>query len=100
MNTFRVIEGTIWDIEAETLEEAQNIYEKHFNDEGDDLPMFEIECGSHWFDDDKIFDGQELKDLLSAVVNDTRGTWGDQRSQRLDALHIKLERLVKEEAKQ
>jgi hypothetical protein len=46
------------------------------------------------------FNAQELKDLLSAVVNDTRGTWGDQRSQRLDALHIKLERLVKEEAKQ
>ena len=98
METFRVIEGTVWDIEAETLEQAQDIYEKHFNDEGEDLPMFEIECGSHWFDDDELFTAQELKDLLSTVINDTRGTHGDARSLRLNALHLKLKALVKERA--
>lgn len=99
MKRFQVIEGTVWEIEAETLEKAQEIYEMHFDDEGEDLPMFEIECSSHWFDDDKIFDGQELKDLLSAVICDTQGTHGDQRSLRLDKLHAKLEKLVREETK-
>jgi hypothetical protein len=39
---------------------------------------------------------QELKDLNSAVIFDTQGTHGDQRSQRLEALYEKLQREIKE----
>jgi hypothetical protein len=39
---------------------------------------------------------QELKDIYSAVVFDTQGTHGDQRSERLEALHTKLKREIKE----
>lgn len=49
MKKFRVIEGTIWEIQAETLEEAQQIYEKYFNEGDDELRMQEIEASSHWF---------------------------------------------------
>ena len=39
---------------------------------------------------------QEVKDLYSAVTVDTQGTHGDQRSERLEALHTKLKREIKE----
>jgi hypothetical protein len=48
METFKVIEGTIWEIQAETLKEAKAIYEKHFAGEDDNLPMKEIEGSSRW----------------------------------------------------
>jgi hypothetical protein len=44
------------------------------------------------------FSNQELKDLLSAIINDTQGTWGDARSLRLEALLLKVGKLVKEKA--
>ena len=52
MATYKVIEGTVWQIEAETLEEAQAIYDAHFNGSEDDLPMREVEGSSHWFGKD------------------------------------------------
>jgi len=39
---------------------------------------------------------QEVKDLHSAVIFDTQGTHGDQRSQRLEALYEKLKKEIKE----
>lgn len=44
-----------------------------------------------------IFTEQELKDLFSAIINDTQGTWGDARSLRLEDLILKVGKLVKEE---
>jgi hypothetical protein len=49
MNTYKVIEGTVWEIKAGSLEEAKAIYEAHFNGEGDDLPMSEIEGSNYWY---------------------------------------------------
>lgn len=49
METFKVIEGTVWHIEAETLEQAKEIYEAHFNGSGDDLPMKEVEGSAYWY---------------------------------------------------
>ena len=53
MTKFRVIEGTVWEIEADTLEGAKAIYEAHFAGEGDDLPLYEIEGSAHWFESEK-----------------------------------------------
>ena len=39
---------------------------------------------------------QELKDLNSAVIFDTQGTHGDQRSERLEALYEKLKKEINE----
>jgi hypothetical protein len=39
---------------------------------------------------------QEVKDLHSAVIFDTQGTHGDQRSQRLEALYEKLKKEIRE----
>ena len=39
---------------------------------------------------------QELKDLNSAVIFDTQGTHGDQRSQRMEALYEKLKKEIRE----
>ena len=49
MAKFRVIEGTVWEIEADTQEQAKVIYEAHFSGEGDDTPMFEIAGDSYWY---------------------------------------------------
>ena len=49
MNKFRVIEGTVWEITAPTLEEAQAIYEAYFTGVYDDLPMEEIEASAYWY---------------------------------------------------
>lgn len=49
MEKFRVIEGTVWEIEAETLEQAQAIYEAHFNGSEDELPMREVEGSAYWY---------------------------------------------------
>lgn len=38
----------------------------------------------------------ELKDLYNTLIWDTRGTHGDARSVRLDALHIKLGKIIKQ----
>ena len=70
METFKVIEGTVWEIQAETLEEAKAIYEKHFAGEGDDLPMKEIEGSNYWF-------GTEYKEGASDAVSWLEEVYGD-----------------------
>lgn len=62
MATFKVIEGTVWEIEAETLEEAKATYEAHFAGEGDDLPMREVAGDAYWFDSLKESLDKEAKE--------------------------------------
>lgn len=49
MNTYKVIEGTVWEIQAETLEGAKAIYEAYFNGSDEELPMQEREGSSYWY---------------------------------------------------
>jgi len=50
MAKFKVIEGTVWEIEADTQEQAKAFYEGYFNgDENDALQMREIEGSSYWY---------------------------------------------------
>jgi hypothetical protein len=44
----------------------------------------------------ETFTLQELKDINSAIINDTQGTHGDARSLRLDALCNKVDARIKE----
>ena len=57
MATFKVIEGTVWEIEADTIEQAKAYYEGYFNgDDTDAIPMKEVVAGdSYWY-------GEEFKD--------------------------------------
>jgi hypothetical protein len=45
----------------------------------------------------ETFTLQELKDINSAIINDTQGTHGDARSLRLDALCKKVDARIKKE---
>jgi hypothetical protein len=50
MAKFRVIEGTVWEIEADTQEQAKAFYDGYFNgEEADSLQMREIEGSSYWY---------------------------------------------------
>jgi hypothetical protein len=50
MAKFRVIEGTVWEIEADTQEQAKAFYDGYFNgEEADGLQMREIEGSSYWY---------------------------------------------------
>lgn len=50
MATFKVIEGTVWSIDAPTLEEAKKIYEAHFaGDENAIYSMREEAGDSYWY---------------------------------------------------
>ena len=40
---------------------------------------------------------QQLKDINSALINDTQGTHGDARSLRIDTLHEKVVAYIKQE---
>jgi hypothetical protein len=40
---------------------------------------------------------QQLKDINSALINDTQGTHGDARSLRLSTLHKKVSAYIKKE---
>lgn len=43
------------------------------------------------------FTVQQLKDINSALINDTQGTHGDERSLRLDTLQKKVSAYIKRE---
>lgn len=43
------------------------------------------------------FTMQQLKDINSALINDTQGTHGDERSLRLDTLQKKVSAYIKKE---
>ena len=50
MPKFRVIEGTVWEISANTQEEAKAIYEAHFaGDENASYAMQELAGDSYWY---------------------------------------------------
>jgi hypothetical protein len=56
MATFKVIEGTVWEIEADTIEQAKAYYEGYFKgDDTDAVPMKEVAGDSYWY-------GEEFKD--------------------------------------
>jgi hypothetical protein len=57
MATFKVIEGTVWEIQGVgSLEEAKAIYEAHFaGDENAIYSMKEVAGDSYWY-------GEEFKD--------------------------------------
>ena len=63
MAKFRVIEGTVWEIEADTQEQAKVIYEAHFSGEGDDTPMFEVTGDSYWY-------GEEYKEGVTDTLSE------------------------------
>ena len=70
MATFKVIEGTVWEIQADTIEEAKAIYEAHFAGEGDDLPMKEVGGDSYWY-------GTEYQDGANSAVMWLEEVYGD-----------------------
>jgi len=70
MATFKVIEGTVWEIEAETQEQAKAIYEAHFAGEGDDLPMREVEGSSYWYGTEHKEGGAEAVSWLEEVYGE------------------------------
>lgn len=79
MATFRVIEGTVWEIEADTKEQAKAIYEAHFAGEGDDLPMKEVEGSSYWYGTEVIEGAQYALEYLSDLYEGVEETdiWAD-----------------------
>ena len=80
MATFRVIEGTVWEIEAETLEQAKAFYEGHFNgDDSDASPMKEIAGDSYWYGTEAVEAGQYVLEYLSDLFEGVPVTdiWAD-----------------------
>ena len=64
MATFKVIEGTVWEIEADTVEQAKAFYEGHFNGEEQDAsPMKEVAGDSYWF-------GEEYKEGVTDTLSE------------------------------
>lgn len=50
MAKYQVIEGTVWEIEADTIEQAKAYYEGYFNgDDADAIPMKEIAGDAYWY---------------------------------------------------
>jgi hypothetical protein len=75
MAKFKVIEGTVWEIEADTLEEAKAFYEGHFNgEESDSLVMKEIEGSAYWYrteyEEGRKAGGNEAVSWLEEVYGD------------------------------
>jgi hypothetical protein len=53
MNTYKAIEGSTWEIQAESLEEAKVIYEAHFRGYAGELPMQEKAPDIYWYAEGK-----------------------------------------------
>jgi hypothetical protein len=84
MPKFRVIEGTVWEIEAGTLEAAREVYEAHFR--GDDIALYsmrEVEGSSYWYGDQyaegmcdalsylsELFEGVQETDLWAEYMEE------------------------------
>lgn len=80
MARFRVIEGTVWEIEADTLEQAKAFYEGHFNgEEGDASPMKEIAGDSYWYGEEYKEGAQYALEYLSDLYDGVEETdiWSD-----------------------
>jgi hypothetical protein len=72
MARFKVIEGTVWEIEADTIEQAKAYYEGYFNgDDTDAIPMKEVVAGeTYWY-------GTEYQDGAKDVVMWLEEVYGD-----------------------
>ena len=80
MATFRVIEGTVWEIEAETLAQAKAYYEGYFNGEDTDaLPIKEIAGDSYWYGEEYKEGAQYALEYLSDLYDGVEETdiWAD-----------------------
>lgn len=49
MDIYKVIEGSVWEIQAESLEEAKAIYEAYFRGYVGELPMREKASDAYWY---------------------------------------------------
>jgi hypothetical protein len=79
MNKFKVIEGTVWEITAPTLGEAQAIYNAYFTGVYDDLPMEEIEASAYWHGEEFKEGAQYALEYLSDLYDGIEETdiWAD-----------------------
>lgn len=80
MATFKVIEGTVWNIDAPTLEEAKKIYEAHFA--GDENAIYSMREGagdSYWYGTEAVDAGQYVLEYLSDLFEGVQETdiWAD-----------------------
>lgn len=80
MATFRVIEGTVWEIEADTIEQAKAYYEGYFNgDDTDAIPMKEVGGDSYWYGEEFKEGAQYALEYLSDLYEGVEETdiWAD-----------------------
>lgn len=80
MAKFKVIEGTIWEIEAETVEQAKATYEAYFK--GDEVAsdlMNEVEGSSYWYGTEYQEGAQYVLEYLSDLYEGLNETdiWAD-----------------------
>jgi hypothetical protein len=85
MAKFRVIEGTVWEVEADSLDAAKATYEAYFNgnEEASDS-MQEIEGNAHWYEEEAMqFTDKERELIIIALSNqswNSDDTYGQYRS--------------------
>lgn len=81
MATFKVIEGTVWEIEADTIEQAKAYYEGYFNgDDTDAIPMREVVSGdSYWYGTEYQDGAQYALEYLADLYEGVEETdiWAD-----------------------
>lgn len=80
MATFKVIEGTVWNIDAPTLEEAKKIYAAHFaGDENAIYSMREGAANSYWYGEEYKEGAQYALEYLSDLYDGIQETdiWAD-----------------------
>lgn len=80
MATYKVIEGTVWSIDAPTLEEAKKIYEAHFaGDENAIYSMREEAGDSYWYGTEVIEGAQYALSYLCDLYEGVEETdiWAD-----------------------
>lgn len=81
MATFKVIEGTVWEIQADTIEQAKAYYEGYFNgDDTDAIPMREVVSGdSYWYGEEFKEGAQYALEYLSDLYEGVEETdiWAD-----------------------
>lgn len=80
MAKYRVIEGTVWEIEADTLEQAKAYYEGYFNGEDSDAsPMKEIAGDSYWYGEEYKEGARYALEYLSDLYDGIQETdiWAD-----------------------
>ena len=81
MATFKVIEGTVWEIQGVgSLEEAKAIYEAHFaGDENAIYSMKEVAGDSYWYGEEFKEGAQYALEYLSDLYEGVEETdiWSD-----------------------